>query len=60
MATVVREGVVHVLDRRGEPDRWSQLMSALGAVRERRGPRDVARNHDKYLAEIYAGRRRLR
>lgn len=60
MARVVREGVEQVLERRAGPDRWALFMSAVGAVHDRRGPHDVARNHDKYLAEIYAGRRRLR
>ncbi|MEK7768050.1 MAG: CopG family transcriptional regulator [bacterium] len=60
MATIVREGVQHVIARRAGTDRWELFMSAVGACRARGGARDVARRHDAYLSEAYAGRRRLR
>jgi len=39
---------------------YARAATCVGAFRDVEGATDVARNHDKYLAEIYAGESRLR
>ncbi len=55
MATVIRECVDAGLgDAREERRRrWDRMASIVGAFSDRKGAKDVARHHDKYLEDAY-------
>ena len=57
VAELVRNGVDGILDageRASQTDRERRALAALGRFRS--GRSDVAREHDRYLAEAYAQR----
>jgi hypothetical protein len=57
VAELVRNGVDSILDageRASQTDRERRALAALGRFRS--GRSDVAREHDRYLAEAYAQR----
>jgi hypothetical protein len=59
VAALIREGVDLLLERRGEPSREELIRRAQSAVGLfSSGIPDLARNHDKYLAEAYEERKR--
>ncbi len=54
MAEVIREGVDAVVKSAGQPSKEEirrRMLSVIGIVKG--GPKDLATNHDKYLAEAY-------
>jgi hypothetical protein len=54
IAEIIRESVDAFVRARGAPTREEILqrtLTAIGALRG--GPRDLARNHDKYAAEAF-------
>jgi hypothetical protein len=53
MAQLVREAVDRVLDEDERQVKWRRALAVVGKYRDREGRTDVARNHDRYLAEIY-------
>jgi len=53
MAELVREAVDTLLEA-PTPDQWGQASSVVGKYRSGEPNNDVARNHDEYLAGIFA------
>lgn len=53
MAELVREAVDALLNT-PTPDEWERASAVVGKYRSGGPSNDVARNHDGYLAEIYA------
>jgi hypothetical protein len=54
VAEVIRRSVEDRMRRRRRPSRaelWARARRAVGIIKD--GPPDLARNHDKYLAEAY-------
>ena len=57
MATLIRQGVDMVIEKEEKPSREELKKKAIalaGKYQDIDGATDVAVNHDKYLAEIYA------
>lgn len=53
MAELVREAVDALLET-PTPDQWERASAVVGKYRSGEPNNDVARNHDDYLAEIFA------
>ena len=53
MAELVREAVDTLLEA-PTPDQWERASAVVGKYRSGEPNNDVARNHDEYLAEIFA------
>jgi len=54
MADLIRALVDESLSSTGRPDRDARRRRALTAIGMlRKGPRDLSRRHDDYLAEVY-------
>lgn len=52
ISALVREAVDHELSRREtREEAWARALSVIGCGRS--GLRDIAENHDEYLAEAY-------
>jgi hypothetical protein len=60
LAELVRRGVDVLLAAGAREAGWKRLGSAVGSCRDRSGARDVARRHDRYLAEAWGGENRIR
>ena len=54
MAALIRRSVDELLakDDQDMDEKWKRALAAVGFLKS--GPSDLARNHDKYLAEAYA------
>ena len=59
MAELVREAVDALLER-PTADQWARADAVIGKFSSGEPNNDVARNHDKYLDEIYGDFKRLR
>jgi len=55
LAELVRRGVDRTLEAHERERRWRRLWEVVGAFESEDGANDVATEHDRYLAEIYAG-----
>jgi hypothetical protein len=55
MAELIRRSVDDLLSKedRAKDERWERAKNAIGFLKG--GPPDLSTNHDKYLAEAYAG-----
>lgn len=51
ISAVVREAVDRIVEERGEAAAWRRALAAIGSVRG--GGENVAKEHDRYLADAY-------
>jgi Arc/MetJ-type ribon-helix-helix transcriptional regulator len=55
VSALVREAVDDLIDAPSREERRRRALAAIGKYRYRDGPAPIGREHDKYLAEDFAG-----
>ena len=51
ISALVREAVESIDDETKDEEKWRRALAVVGKYRSGSGLKDIARNHDKYLAE---------